>query len=194
MSARERTHWDNVYRERGKTQSRPINPLLLKYTPPILKQEIENTKRALDLAAGFGQNGLWLATVGYIADLMDISPVALKYTREEIAIRQLSNVNLFQVDLDEVDLDEAKYDLICVFRYTNRNLLPRIRAAIVPGGRIIYETPNTDYLQVKPDLDREQLFVPGELAGHFDNWNILHSSDVDFHSQLVAVKPDDSVV
>jgi tellurite methyltransferase len=193
MSARERTYWDDVYRERGKTQPRPINPLLLKYTPPILKQEIENPKRALDLAAGFGQNGLWLAAVGYIADLMDISLVALKYTREEIAIRQLSNVNLFQVDLDEADLDESKYDLICVFRYTNRDLLPRIRAAIVPGGRIIYETPNTDYLQVKPDLDRKQLFVPGELAGYFDNWNILHSSDVDYHSQLVAVKPDDSV-
>lgn len=186
MSAHDRLRWDTIYKDSEGESFPPPDPLLFQYTPPAKQAGIS---RALDLAGGLGQNGMWLAAQGYSVDVMDISRVALQRGQEAADARRLRHMNFYQVDLDEATLPAEAFDLVCVFRYLNRALFPQIRAAVRPGGRVIYETFNMRYLEVKPDFNPEYLLRPGELAGYFADWRLLHKSEPKHISQVVAVKP-----
>jgi tellurite methyltransferase len=186
MSAHDRLHWDSVYRQRPESAYPDPNPLLFAYAPPL---RIEGSACALDLASGLGQNGLWLAEQGYVVDLVDISRIALTRAQTEAARRQLRSVNFFQLDLEDAELEQDSYHLLCVFRYLNRALMPRLRAAVKPGGRVIYQTFNTRYLDIKPDMNPDYLLSVGELAGYFGDWKILRSSELEHISELVAIRP-----
>lgn len=192
MSAEDRVRWDRVFREQANTPYPDPDPLLLRYTPPHDAQPETEAPRALDLAAGVGQNGLWLLTQSYFVDLMDISRVALQRARQEMAMRNLRNANLLQVDADILQLPPAQYDLICVFRYMRRRLFPFLRGSLKPGGLIIYETFTLSYLEQVPAFNRVFLLQAGELAEQFNNWHIIHSEEVDCRAQLVAQKPHDA--
>jgi tellurite methyltransferase len=186
MTAEDRLRWDTIYRQRGTQPYPDPDPLLYEYTPPLAAA---SDRRALDLAGGLGQNGLWLAEQGYTVDVMDISRMALLRGRAEMIARGLRNINFLQVDLDTADLKLNKYDLVCVFRYLKRDLFTQLRACIRPGGRIIYETYNIRYVDVVPQFNRDYLLEPGELAGYFADWKILHQAEIRHISRVVAVKP-----
>lgn len=188
MAAQDRARWDRVYRQQRGIPFPTPDPLLFDYTPPVPDPE-NKPWRALDLAAGMGQNGLWLASQGYITDIMDISRVALSRARDEMNARQLSNVNLLQIDLDDVDIEDEHYHLVAVFRYLKRDLFKQIQACIAPGGRIIYETYNVLYLDIVPGFNPEFLLSVGELKTFFADWTIIHYNEDDHITQLVAQKP-----
>src|SRR5438128_2045223 len=107
MSARDRLRWDAIYRETQQVVYPPPDPLLFQYTPPLAD---ETERRAMDLAAGLGQNGLWLAAQGYLTDVADISRVALTRAQAEAVHRGLRNLNFLQLDLDDVLLPSETYD------------------------------------------------------------------------------------
>ncbi len=186
MSGQDRLRWDDIYRDKSENAPYPIpDPLLYEFTPLVTTDEA----RALDLAAGLGQNGLWLAAQGYTVDLIDISRVALLRAQAEMGKRNLRNVNLYPVDLDTHDLAGTSYQLVCVFRYLNRDLFPKLRNGIAPGGRIIYETFNQRYLQIAPNFNPDYVLTSGELAGYFADWKIVHHLEATHVTQLVAIKP-----
>ena len=186
MTVEDRVRWDNNYK-RLVTQPYPApDPLLLQFTPPA---EPEDEQRALDLCAGQGQNGLWLATQHYAVDIMDISRIALNRARAEMTVRNLRNINLLQVDVDKAGLERDHYDLVAVFRYLKRDLFPVIKAAVRANGRVIYETFNVRYLDLVPGFNAAFLLDVGELKNVFDDWDILHLEEEDHHSRIVAVKP-----
>lgn len=189
MSLQDRARWDNHYHQKNTAYPAP-DPLLLLYTLPLPPT---HKCRALDLACGMGQNGLWLAEQGYTVDMMDISRVALNRAQEEINRRKLRNVNLLQVDLDDIDFDDQLYDVVCVFRFLDRKLFRKLRASVVNGGRIIYETFNTRHKSDAPTFNPAYLLDIGELPLLFKGWQILHESEDDHISQLVAIKPEDGV-
>lgn len=187
MSVEDRVRWDNNYKKKNSKPYPGADPLLKDFTPIA---EDDSLPRALDLAGGLGQNGLWLAEQGYASDIMDISRVALQRARAEMGMRNLRNINLLQVDVDKLDIDPDTYDLICVFRYLKRDLFPLLKQAIKPNGRIIYETFNLRYLDVVSQFNRDFLLEDGELEGYFSEWQIVHIEEEEQHlSQLVAVKP-----
>jgi len=186
MSARDRLRWDAVYRETQAAAYPPPDPLLFEYTPPV---EDEAEHRAMDLAAGVGQNGLWLATQGYLVDVADISRIALTRAQNEATRRGLRNLNFLQLDLDDAMLPADSYEVLSVFRYLKRDLFPQIRATVCPGGRVVYETFNVRYLDTVPEFNRAYLLELGELAGYFADWRILFHADERHISHVVALKP-----
>lgn len=188
MSGQDRKQWDAVYKARAGDKFPSPDPLLLHYAPPALSTNERRT--ALDLACGYGQNGLWLAEQGYVVDLIDVSRRALVRAQEEAARRVIREVNFLQVDLDETPLEKERYDLICVFRYLQRPLMSSIRAAVKPGGRIIYQTYNTRWLDQRPDFNPDFLLSIGELTGYFSDWRILRNVEPEAVSQIVAIKPE----
>lgn len=190
MTARDRLRWDTYYQKTPDDDYPDPDPLLFQFTPSVLNMTAGHEFRALDLAAGVGQNGLWLATQGYTTDLLDISREALKRAQEQAAQQHIRSLNFLQVDLDEVALKSEAYDLVCVFRYLKRDLFPRIRACVRPNGRVIYQTFNTSYLRHVPDFNPDFLLQPGELASYFDDWRILLNHELDHVSQIVALKPE----
>lgn len=190
MTAQDRVRWDGIYRKRTQAAYPAPDPLLLQFTPAVHDPDsLDVLPRALDLAAGLGQNGLWLAEQGYAVDVMDISRVALRRARAEMGMRNIRTANLLQMDVDEIALDVGVYDLICVFRYLKRNLFSLLKLSTRPGGRIIYETFNTRYLQLVPDFNQDFLLNLGELRAVFMDWNIVHYEEDNHITRLVAVKP-----
>jgi len=187
MSAQDRIRWDAIYRDLSHHPYPAPDPLLFDYTPPLNPGP---EKRALDLAGGLGQNGLWLAAQGYTVDIMEISRVALSRARREMAARNLRNVNLLQVDLDDLYMEDEQYDLISVFRYLNRDVIRKAAATVAIGGRMIYETFNINYLDIVPKFNTSFLVMPGELKTFFAGWRILHEADVSHISQVVALRPE----
>lgn len=186
MTAQDRVRWDTRYRDLVNKPFPDPDPILYDHTPPVPEGKVW---RALDLAAGMGQNGLWLAAQGYVVDVMDISRIALNRARAEMASRNLRNINLLQIDLDDWDLDEQEYHVVCVFRYLKRDFMNKLRASVVPGGRVIYETFNVLYLDIVPEFNQEFLLGLGELEKLFDGWDILFQEEDDHISQIVARKP-----
>ena len=134
-------------------------------------------------------------------DLMDISRVGLQRARSEMSMRNIRSANLLQVDIDKLVLRRSGnceqlheicpnyYQLIAVFRYLRRPLFPIFQEALVSGGRIIYETFNTTYLEQVPDFNPDFLLQIGELEDTFSNWRIIHYDESSHITQLVAVKP-----
>ncbi|MBK8022749.1 MAG: class I SAM-dependent methyltransferase [Chloroflexi bacterium] len=189
MSNADRNRWETIYKERAANAYPSPEPLLLHYTPPVLNRDVE-PPAALDLACGVGQNGLWLAEQGYVVDLVDISRNALLAAKEEAGRRGLRTVNFLQLDLEESPLERERYDLVCVFRFLQRDLMTAIRSAIKPGGRIIYHTYNVRRLDRQPDANRDYLLSVGELTGYFGDWRVLRSAEPNHLSQIVAIKPE----
>lgn len=186
MSAHDRVRWDKVYREREDRPYPSPDPLLLDYTPPVPP---DAERFALDFAGGLGQNGLWLAAQGYTVDILDISRVALSRARAEMAQRNLRTVNLIQADAEETQLEAERYDLVCVFRYLNRDLLPQLSASLKPGGRLIYETFNLQYLDIVPGFNVDYLIQGDELKDWLKGWQIIRHSHIGHITQLVARRP-----
>jgi tellurite methyltransferase len=190
MSFDERVYWDSFYRKRRGSRDNPApDPILFEYVPPMFEKRVY---RALDLACGYGQNALWMAGQGYRTDAIDISRVALAVAQVRAARAEVKYLNLMPLDLDEAELQPSYYDVVVVMRFIKRGLMPLVRRSVRPGGRVIYQNPNTQYLHKYPDHDPEQLVRVGELTGYFADWNILHDSNVNGVSQLVATKPEEA--
>lgn len=185
MSARDRAKWNTVYQSKAADPYPRPDLLLLDYTPPPR----DRSTRALDFAGGRGQNGLWLASQGYTVDIMDISRVALDRARAEMERLRLRTVNLLAVDLDNAPLETDAYDVVCVFRFLNRDRFADLAAAVKPGGRIIYETFTLRYLDEKPDFNPVFLLEGNELADAFEGWRILLNADEGTVARFVAIKP-----
>ena len=118
--------------------------------------------RALDVACGFGGNALYLSSLGYRVDGVDMSGVALAQVQAEAARRGLQ-INLVQADLSRWWVRPACYDLILVFYYLNRDLMPRLAAALRPGGLLFQANRNKRFLAIRPDFAPDYLLQPGEL-------------------------------
>ena len=183
-----RQRWDSRYRQWAGDPFPAPDPLLFQYTPPAIIDPTQRS-RALDLACGRGQNGLWLAEQGYSVDLLDGSREALQIARDEAGRRGLRTLNFLCADLDSYVLEPNSYDLICVFRFLNRGLIPALRAATRPGGRIIYETFHTGLLIQQPAFNPEHLLDPGELAACFTDWRMLRQHESSTSAQVIALKP-----
>ncbi len=72
-------------------------------------------------------------------------------------------------------LEQARYGAILVFRYLHRPLMEHIKAAVKPGGLVIYETFTLDQRQFGRPSNPDFLLRPNELRDNFDNWNIHFS-------------------
>ncbi|GIK28624.1 MAG: class I SAM-dependent methyltransferase [Chloroflexi bacterium] len=185
MSARDRATWNKRYLDLINASFPRPDLLLMDYAPPAAAPDA----RALDLAGGRGQNGLWLAEQGYVVDIMDISRVALDSAREEMTRRGLRRVNLLDVDLDTMHLPTQTYDIVSVFRFFNRRLLPAIGRSINPGGRLIYEAFSLHILDERPNMNPDFCVQGDELADAFSKWKIVLHSTEGVLARLVAIKP-----
>ena len=186
MASEDRIRWDAIFRERAKQPYPAPDPILLEQVAPVIERD--SAPRALDLAAGLGQNGIWLAEQGYLVDIMDISRVALERAKQEMIVRNLRNVNLLPMDIDSLELEQNAYDVVCVFRYLKRSTFALLKLATKRGGRIVYETFNMRYLDHVPQFNKAFLLQDGELRKIFSDWDIiLHEEDTHI-SRIVATK------
>ena len=111
----------------------------------------------LDVACGHGRHVHWLAAAGHRVTAIDRDPALLA------PLAGLAATVLADLEADPWPLPGRSFDAIIVTNYLWRALFPALKAAVAPGGLLIYET----FAQAHAALGRprrpEFLLRPGEL-------------------------------
>lgn len=133
---------------------------------------------AIDVACGVGQNAIFLARRGYITFAVDASVVGL-CRGVELINRERLTVFPFVADLDQYRLPACTFQVIAVFRYLNRALIPNLKQALVPEGLIFYKTFNRNFLAQHPKFNPAYTVRPGELSEMFADFECCATNDTD---------------
>jgi SAM-dependent methyltransferase len=144
--------------------------------------------RVLDVACGKGRHALLLAQSGLRVRAVDRSADAIAVLHDETAKRGLS-IDTAIVDLETdppPDLGQSLYDAVLVFNYLHRPLLPAIRAAVKPGGRIFYETFTSKQAERGKPRNPAFLLREGELAHLMAPFVVLRSREGDIDGRFIA--------
>lgn len=167
MSAKDRSVWEQRYRQGAYADRKHPSPWLLRWhqeAPP---------GAALDVACGSGRNAIFLATHGFTVTGVDISPTALA---QAAANAGASGVGARWLERDlEVGLDvDGPFALIAMIRYVDMGLLKALAKQLAPGGLLVCEQhlrgESADAGGPKNPAFR---VLPGELRAAAAGLNIL---------------------
>ena len=171
MSRFDRDRWDKKYSAHNPNPSFAPDPLLEEHAYWLSGRGL-----ALDLACGVGHNAMYLARRGFEVMAIDLSLTGLYCGRAALAGSGLP-VLFVAADLDDYMPAPGSFDLVTVFRFWSRALVPRIKSVLRPGGMLIYQTFNVNQLRQASHMRREYLLEPGELAGVFADLETLATND-----------------
>lgn len=154
--------------------------------------------RVLDVACGRGRHALLLAGAGFDVTAID---------RNADAIAQLRTVADrlgFPITADVIDLEtdpppglgSQLYDAILGFNYLHRPLMPVLREATRPGGRIFYETFTTRQAERGHPRNPAFLLQDGELERLMQPFRVTRSREGEIDGRwiasVVAERPPDN--
>jgi tellurite methyltransferase len=134
--------------------------------------------RALDLAMGRGRHAVALAQAGFRTFGVDIR---IDLAQDAVASARAAGVavHAWCADLTCHPLPQARFDLVVVARYLQRDLFRALQTAVVPGGVVLYETFTTAQraLGTGP-TSPDHLLEPGELLRLFEPFDVLFYEEV----------------
>ncbi len=170
MSVADRERWDERYARYLSGEKEPAfktDELLLNHGALF-----QGDGDALDVATGLGGNALWLSEQGYRTTAVDCSANGLSLLSAEAARRNVA-VDTQIVDLDDWQWPGQAFDVLCVFRFLNRNLFDAMNDSLRPGGLLVYQTFNTNFLIDKPGFNAEYVLADNELNESFANFEVV---------------------
>lgn len=132
----------------------------------------------LDLACGLGQNALWAASLGLPSTGVDASREALALATAE-GVRRGLPTEFRTVTLGPTvpppPPSASGWGAILVFHYLDRDLLPALPEALLPGGLLVYKTHLSHALRGAESRPRRPAFLlrSGELLGSFPTLDVL---------------------
>ena len=178
--------WNRKYLDRrGAAQFEP-DELLVRN-----RRRLDGHGRALDLACGVGHNALFLAEAGYECYGIDGSIEGLRLAAAQARARQC-RLRLLAADLDVYPLPERHFRVIVVSRFLNRERVPALEASLAPGGLLLYQTFNRNFLTRKPGFNARYVLEFGELLRLFSTLEPIETNEpdpgADVLSHLVARK------
>lgn len=172
--------WDERYR-RGEHASAEPSALLLRALDLLSAPGGRGDgRRALDVACGAGRHAVLLAERGFIVTAVDSSRVGVELTRERARERGLwLDARVADLERGEFVIEPGAYDIVCDFYYLQRDLFPRMRAGVRPGGLFVaaihLSGGEEDARPSNPDF----LLRPGELLEEFRDWDVLHYAETE---------------
>ena len=168
---------------------------------PFLGEALEHVRLAapsaadaVDIACGRGQNSLALAAYGLKTVAVDYSSEALRLCAKLAAKTGLSvETRCYDLESTDADWGDTRFDVVAVFRYLHRPLVPLLKRIARPGGIIIYKTFTRKQLQFgtgprRPDYLLEEKELP-ELFADFQHLLYRETCDFEATAALVAQKP-----
>jgi SAM-dependent methyltransferase len=130
--------------------------------------------RALDVAMGRGRHAALLAAAGYETFGVDLSIEALREARVS-----MPRLLAWCADLTSYPLPRARFDVVVVARYLQRDLFGALQDAVVPGGVVLYETFTVHQRRLgRGPASPDHLLQPGELRARFDGFDVLAYEEV----------------
>jgi SAM-dependent methyltransferase len=112
---------------------------------------------ALDLACGSGRHVRWLAAQGFAVTGVDRKEEAVA------PLRALAEIVVADLEGGPWPLPGRRFDAVVVTNYLWRPLWPALRAALAPGGVLLYETFAHGQQTIGKPQRAEFLLQPGEL-------------------------------
>jgi tellurite methyltransferase len=160
--------WDEKYRSRAYAHGNNPNSFLKKHI------QLLHRGKALDIAAGEGQNAVFLAQQGFEVEAVDISSTGLAKARK-LAEEKGVKIKTIHADLDAYSIESERYDLITNFYFLDRRLIPRIKRGLKKGGKVVFETYTTDHplLGSEGPQNPRHLLRPNELLERFRGFRVL---------------------
>ncbi|MGD9850363.1 MAG: class I SAM-dependent methyltransferase [Nitrospirales bacterium] len=161
---------------------------------PFLKDHIDLLPKgkALDLAMGEGRNGVFLATQGFDVTGVDISEVGFKKAKALAAEKGVTFTTTV-ADLEQYTIPPDTYDVIICTYFLQRDLFPKIAAALKPGGVAVIETYTMDHLRYRQKFNPAYLLKPNELLSLLPGLRVLHYQEIDTgdsaYASILAQKP-----
>lgn len=170
MSEFDRQKWNAKYASDFKVPCEPSGVLT------SLERFLPSKGRALDVAAGGGRHGIWLARRGLDVTLADVSSVGLTIAKERAA-EQGVVVETMVVDM----LDDAAkrdvlgpWDVIVSVCFLPRQLFPWFGEHLMPGGTVIVVQPTIVNLERNDRPPRDFLLELGELRALAGPLAVVH--------------------
>jgi SAM-dependent methyltransferase len=131
---------------------------------------LPDTGRALDIACGLGANTRFLADHGLMVDAWDLSDVAIDALQQSIQSNHLYSNNAYSnkvhckaLDITLEDLTPDTWHVIVSCHYLDRNLIPAMKEALKPGGRLFFQTFTADKVVNIGPGNPDFLLAPDEL-------------------------------
>lgn len=182
--SKDKDRWDNKYdTEVYLFGEKPI-PFLVENAHLLPKGKV------LDIAMGEGRNGVYLATQGFDVLGLDISATGLKKAHR-LAEKNNVTIETRVVDLESFTLAPNSYDVILCTYYMQRDLFKQFQSALKPGGMIVVETYNVDYLKYTR-FSRKWALDTNELLDIFKGMRVIRYQDYDdgkeAYSSIIAEK------
>lgn len=130
-----------------------------------------------------------LAHAGYEVFGVDVRLDAIRAARESADAAGV-RLRAWCADLTQHPLPSARFDLVVVSRYLQRNLFASLRAATRNGGVVLYETFTTAQRATgRGPTSPDHLLEPGELRGQFEvpGWEVLFYTESEEPDALARV-------
>ena len=149
---------------------------------------VENIKllskgRVLDVAMGVGRNAIYLASMGFEVEGIDISPEAVNNALES-ARKVGVTIRAQMADLEkDYRIEKGAYDVIICFNYLQRSLIPQIKDGLRKGGVVVYETFIVDQAQFGKPKNPNYLLKYNELLDMFRDFRCLRYREGIIESQ-----------
>lgn len=150
----------------SRTEMNAPSPWLLRWA-----QALRPGATALDLACGSGRHLRHLAAAGLRVTGVDRDAAALA------PLQQLAETIHADLEAGPWPLGARRFDLVLVSNYLWRPLLPAIRAAVAPGGWLLYETFAIGQQTIGRPARPEFLLQPGELLKACEGLRIVAYED-----------------
>ena len=132
--------------------------------------------RALDLACGAGRNSLFLARHGFEVTGLDVSSEGLKRAAAN-AEREGLAVTWMRHDLDDGLALSGPFDLVCLFRYFNADVIQQLPRLLAPGGILMVEAHLATDQPVAGPSNPAFRAQPGELQRLLPGLDVLHQEE-----------------
>jgi tellurite methyltransferase len=161
---------------------------------PFLVDNVHLLRRGkvLDIAMGEGRNGVYLATQGFEVLGLDISEKGLEKAHN-LAKKNNVTIETKVVDLESFTLEPNSYDVILCTYYMQKDLFKQFQSALKPGGMIVVETYNVDYLKYV-QFSRKWALDTNEMLDIFKGLRVIRYQDYDdgkeAYSSIIAQKPE----
>ena len=163
MSSADAIKWNERYRSRVEAAFESPRDFLIAQARHLPDQGL-----ALDIALGLGGNAGFLIERGWRVIGVDIAEVGVRRAKERWPLLMAA-----VIDLTRYQWPPCSFDVILNFYYCQRDLWPRFRSMLKPGGVLIMETMTIEMLRTRPDYSPDYLLQPGELRRTFVDWEVL---------------------
>jgi SAM-dependent methyltransferase len=173
VPARER--WNERYDHDGFEPFPPTPaPWLVEHESLLRGVADGHETRAIDVACGDGRNARYLAELGFAVEAVDVSDIAVAALRAAAAERGL-RVDARALDLEHEAPQRDAFDVVVCTNYLQRDLFGELRAALRPGGLLVYETFSRAHVEeLGKSFNPAFVLDHNELLAAFAGLRVLH--------------------